>query len=126
MTKAKTLAKVLFAEDDVDISQMYGGALARHGFDVDMVENGAAALEYLNSRPYDILLLDIMMPLVSGIDVLLDIVEKRRRIKIVVLSNLMMNDLPEEVQRVADVYLVKAEVTPGQLASVLAGLVSGE
>lgn len=62
--------KVLIAEDDVFISEMYSVKLSASGFDVSVVENGEEALKKIESNDYDVILLDIVMPKVDGWEVL--------------------------------------------------------
>ena len=61
--------RILLADDERDIREPVGYALRREGFDVDCVADGEAALEAARSGRYDLLLLDVMMPKLSGTDV---------------------------------------------------------
>jgi sigma-B regulation protein RsbU (phosphoserine phosphatase) len=65
-----SLAHVLVVDDLADNREMLCRRLERNGFTVDVARDGPQALEMLQSRPYDVVLLDIMMPELSGIDVL--------------------------------------------------------
>jgi two-component system response regulator RegX3 len=62
-------ARILLADDERDILEPVGYALRRDGFEVDCVSDGEAALEAARSGRYDLLLLDVMMPKLSGTDV---------------------------------------------------------
>ncbi len=109
----KKLKKILFVEDDDSLANVYLARLQAEGFDVKRVPNGedalAAALEY---RP-DLILLDIMMPKVSGFDVL-DILRNTPEVgnvKIVMLTALSQeSDLERAKSLGVDDYLVKSQV----------------
>ena len=62
--------RILFAEDDRDISKAVQTLLERSGYSVDVVFNGQDALDYIEAGDYDGVILDWMMPKRSGIDVL--------------------------------------------------------
>jgi two-component system response regulator RegX3 len=62
-------ARVLLADDERDLLETVGYAFRREGFEVDCVEDGEAALAASRTGAYDLLVLDVMMPKLSGIDV---------------------------------------------------------
>jgi two-component system response regulator RegX3 len=61
--------RLLLADDEPDIVEPVAYTLQREGFDVDTVGDGDAALEAARRGTYDLLLLDVMMPKLSGLDV---------------------------------------------------------
>lgn len=62
--------KILYAEDEVGLSEAVTDILTFHKFIVDTVYDGAEALDYALSEKYDGIILDIMMPKMSGLEVL--------------------------------------------------------
>jgi two-component system, OmpR family, response regulator RegX3 len=60
--------RVLLADDDPGVADVVAYALRQEGFDVDTVEDGEAALAEASRAPYDIVVLDVMMPKLSGMD----------------------------------------------------------
>ena len=62
--------RILLAEDEAGIARALKVMLEKHRYTVDMVHNGADALEHIMSSEYDALVLDIMMPGMDGIEVL--------------------------------------------------------
>ena len=62
--------KLLIAEDENDLAEALTVFLERHNYSVDTVNNGADAYEYASTGAYDALILDIMMPRLSGLQVL--------------------------------------------------------
>jgi DNA-binding response OmpR family regulator len=65
-----TMRSILVAEDDRGIQTLLTTILSREGFSVECVDDGAEALERLEARRYDAVLLDLMMPNLSGGDVI--------------------------------------------------------
>lgn len=61
-------ARILLAEDDEAMRRFLAGALEKAGYDVDAVADGLEALEAVEAIQYDLLLADIVMPGMDGID----------------------------------------------------------
>ena len=82
--------KILIIEDDVLTARMYQTVFEFEEFEVRTVRNGEEALEALKKEKPTLILLDIMMPKMSGIEVLEEIkaVSEYRKIPVVVLTNL--------------------------------------
>ena len=105
--------KILLVEDDDALASVYQTRLQAEGFDVRRVPNGedalAAAIEY---KPH-LVVLDVMMPKVSGFDVL-DILRntpETAKVKIVMLTALSQDSDKERARSLgADDYLVKSQV----------------
>jgi DNA-binding response OmpR family regulator len=105
--------KILLVEDDDALSSVYQTRLQAEGFDLRRVPNGedalAAALEY---KP-DLILLDVMMPKVSGFDVL-DILRntpETTNVKVVMLTALSQDSDKQRAESLGvDDYLVKSQV----------------
>lgn len=63
------MTKILIVEDESSFSEAISFLLGKEGFETDVAENGRTALELFKSSAYDLVLLDLMIPEVSGIDV---------------------------------------------------------
>jgi len=82
--------RVLVADDEPHIRRILSTLLESAAFDVEEVCDGAAALErLLSDRPYDLVLLDIVMPRASGLEVLERVrdLEERAELPIVILTS---------------------------------------
>ena len=66
----KRMARILLADDDIELGDMLTEYLGKEGFEVDLAHDGDAALRKALADPYDLLILDVMMPGRSGFDVL--------------------------------------------------------
>jgi DNA-binding response OmpR family regulator len=64
------MARILLADNDIELSDMLVDYLGEEGFEVDVAHDGDAALTKALANPYDLLILDVMMPNRNGFDVL--------------------------------------------------------
>lgn len=115
---------VLCIEDEHFISELYVRALTRAGYQVTVEVDGQRGLELAQSDQFDIILLDLMIPTITGLEVLRRLRDpaetKRLRAKIIITTNLdQREDARGDIERQADGYLVKAEITPRELVDFL-------
>lgn len=105
--------RILMVEDDNDLANVYLLRLKTEGFDVKRVNNGEDALAAAIAYNPDLILLDVMMPKVSGFDVL-DILRntpETANVKIIMLTALGKDSDRERAEGLGvDDYLVKSEV----------------
>jgi DNA-binding response OmpR family regulator len=105
--------RILLVEDDDSLASVYSARLQAEGFDVRRVANGEEALAAALSYKPDLALLDVMMPKVSGFDVL-DILRNTPEtagLKIIMLTALSQeSDIERAKQLGVDEYLVKSQV----------------
>ena len=78
--------KLLYAEDEISMSEAIVDILEYHNYIVDAVYDGDAALEYARSEQYDGIILDIMMPYRSGLEVLKMLRREGRRTPVLLLT----------------------------------------
>ena len=64
------MARILVVEDEAKIARFVELELSHEGYEVDKAEDGRAGLELALSTDYDLILLDIMLPQISGMEVL--------------------------------------------------------
>lgn len=115
---------VLFIEDDKPISEMYARVLQNAGYDVHFAYDGAEGLTKANEHHYDLILLDIMMPNKTGIEVLHELRgpdgHGHPTTKIVILTNLAQDKTSQEaLKSQADGYIIKADILPSQLVDIV-------
>lgn len=110
--------KILIVEDDVFIQDVYNVKFSQEGFEVIVAENGVDALEILKSFIPDVIMLDIMMPRVDGVEVLKKIKSENalKDIPIMILTNISEKEKMEEVMNLgANFYLIKSHFTPTEI-----------
>ena len=71
--KTKYTANILYAEDDPQTGRIYQILLQRAGYHTDIAEDGKTALELYEKNAYDLILLDMELPLLDGEEILLHI-----------------------------------------------------
>lgn len=116
--------KILIVEDEHFITELYVRALTKAGYQVDALSDGAEALKAAQTNQYDIILLDLMIPNLTGIEILRILRDPARvpqlKAKIIIITNLeQREDVRADIEKQADGYLVKAEMTPHQLVDFL-------
>jgi two-component system response regulator MtrA len=79
------MALIMVVDDDQDLAEMLGIVLTSSGFDVDLVSRGDEALEVFRNNPPDLVLLDVMLPGIDGIEVC-RLIRKESMVPIVMLS----------------------------------------
>jgi DNA-binding response OmpR family regulator len=112
-TPSKSLKRILLVEDDDSLASVYLNRLQSEGFDVRRVANGEDALATALSYHPDLVVLDVMMPRVSGFDVL-DILRntpETANLKVIMLTALSQDSDQARAKALgADDYLVKSQV----------------
>lgn len=88
------MARVLVADDEPDIRDIVSRALRHAGHDVDLAADGAAALELLSENEYELLLTDIVMPVMDGVALALKVSKAYPKTRI-----LMMTGYAQERER---------------------------
>jgi DNA-binding response OmpR family regulator len=116
--------KVLCIEDEHFISELYVRALTRGGYQVDAELDGQKGLAKAQTNAYDIILLDLMVPNLDGIEILRALRDPAKtphlKAKVIIITNLEQRDeVRADIERQADGYLVKAEITPRELVEIL-------
>ena len=102
--KTKYTANILYAEDDPQTGRIYQILLQRAGYHTDIAEDGKTALELYEKNAYDLILLDMELPLLDGEEILLHIRTKGDTIPIIILSSVNHR---ETLYAGADDYLEK-------------------
>src|SRR5687768_15034477 len=111
---------VLLIEDYPVIQELYGDALRKHGFTVDIANDGSVALEMAKKKEYDFILLDLLLPQVSGIDFLERYKKQSKETQIIVLSDFAYpNTVEKAFKQGASNYWIKAENAPSILVDKL-------
>lgn len=123
-TQSANGTKVLVIEDELFISELYVRALTAAGYDTKVILDGQEALKEAQTNAYDIILLDLMLPNLTGNEVLHKLRDKQftpeLKAKVIVTTNLeLAQENRSAIEAQADGYIVKAEVTPKELVKFL-------
>lgn len=101
------MKKILIIEDEARIRLLLRDYFIREGFKVTLAEDGDIGLNYFENEPYDIILLDIMMPKIDGITVLEKIREKSQIPVILLTAKSQEEDKLFGFEMGADDYITK-------------------
>ena len=115
---AEAKATILLAEDDLTLRDMYQIRLESSDYRVLVAANGEEALKVLEENKPDVILLDIMMPKINGLDVLEKIKKNpaTKDIPVIILTVLVQDQTRVKgLMTGADDYLIKSETMPGEV-----------
>ncbi len=119
--------KIAIVEDDQTISQMYRFKFEAEGYKVETAENGKLGLELIESIKPDVVLLDLMMPEMTG-DQVLAVMRKSswgKDIKVVILTNMGEQEIPDSVRKLGvSAVVLKADMTPRQVFELVTKLLA--
>ncbi|MBM2820884.1 MAG: winged helix family two component transcriptional regulator [Candidatus Berkelbacteria bacterium] len=102
--------KILIVEDEKPIANALFNKLKSEGFEPKMVINGQEALDILAQEKFDLILLDLMMPIVNGFEVLKKMKDLNNTAPVIVLSNLgQEEDVQKAMEMGAKNFFVKAD-----------------
>jgi two-component system phosphate regulon response regulator PhoB len=109
---------VLLIEDDLFIRDLYQRQLTLGGFQVEAAATATEGIQKAGQMHMDIILLDIMLPDMNGIDVLKKLQENEttRNFPVIMLSNMAQDDIMNQAKSLgAKKYLIKSLLTPDQI-----------
>ena len=116
------MAKVLIIEDDPRLEMTYDTIFQRNGHEVLRAHDGEAGLRMAETENPDIILLDMLMPKMHGVEFLkqYDIKNKHPGVKVIVFSNMESEDLVKQALDLgATRYEVKSRFSPNELAHLV-------
>ena len=116
------MKKILLVEDDNNLREIYGARLLAEGYDIVSAKDGEEALSMAVAEKPDLIISDIMMPKISGFD-MLDILRatpQTKDTKVIMMTALSQAEDRERGERLgADRYLVKSQVTLEDVVKVV-------
>ena len=120
--------RILFIEDDRFIAEMYRLKLEAEGWSIDLAFDGENGLQRALENPPSLLLLDLLLPRIDGLEVLRRIRadERTRDVPVLILSNALGLSGREHEARALGIvdWVVKANTTPAQLSTRVAKILA--
>lgn len=123
------MSKIAIIEDDQAISQMYRFKFEAENFEVETAGNGKLGLELIEQMKPDIVLLDLMMPEMTGDEMLakLRATSWGKDIKVIILTNKGEQEIPDAVRTLnVSAVILKADMTPRQVAELVKEHLAGK
>lgn len=121
--------KILLIEDDELIRQMYTSELIKAGFEVVDFTTAEEGLQALQQNQFDLILLDIMLPGINGLEFLKQIKQnpQTKELKVVLLTNLGQETIIKQGFGLgATGYLIKAAYNPDQIVQEVKSFIAGK
>ena len=118
--------KILVADDEKSIRLTIKQALSTQGYDVNVAVDGSTALEQLKASPADLLLLDIQMPGMDGIEVLQKAMAQQPSLKVIMVSAHGSIDNAVDAMKLGAVDYLQKPFTPGELREAVERVLSRE
>ncbi len=116
------MPKIAIIEDDQAIAQMYRIKFEAENYEVETADNGKLGLELAEKMKPDIILLDLMMPEMTG-DAMLKLMRETdwgREIPVIILTNMGEQEAPPTLRELGvKRFILKAEMTPRQVAEMV-------
>jgi len=120
---SQTKQKILIVEDDEMIAAIYKRQLEKENYEVSLIKEGQAAIEAVKKDAPNLILLDMVMPGMDGIEILKAIRVVNKESQVIVFSNVQEKGKEEEAMNAgANAFLIKAHHTPSQLAEKVKAL----
>jgi two-component system response regulator ResD len=110
--------RVLIIEDEHDLRALYAEILTNAGYTVDQAPDGEVGMDKTKNTPWNLMLLDIMLPGKDGLRMLKEMKENPgiKKGPIVIITNLNSEHIIQEAFNLgADGYLIKSEITPDKI-----------
>lgn len=126
---AKQPKRILIVEDEAFIADLYARQLTNAGYTVQIANDGLTGLKDLETQPFDLLLLDIMLPGMNGLELLKQwkIKNPRSPMMVLLLTNLGQDAVIKEgFDLGAQGYLIKASYTPAQIVAEVQNAIDGK
>ncbi len=115
MQKQQTMNKILWVDDEIDLLKPHVMFLTAKGYEVDTCNNGYDAVEMVGATPYDLVILDEMMPGMTGLETLPLIKEARPSLPVIMVTKSEEENIMDKAigSKIAD-YIIKP-VNPNQV-----------
>lgn len=122
MARTSHKKSILIVEDEPELAEVYMTLLTQSGYDTTLAHNGKDALEVAREHEPDLILLDLRMPIMDGVEFLrqYDLKSKHPNVKVVVFSNYDLQDEIDDAYSLgADRYVLKAWASPRELLQIV-------
>jgi DNA-binding response OmpR family regulator len=107
------MKKILLVEDDEFLKQLYVDLLTKEKYAVTPVVEGNDAYKHIKSGGWDLILLDVMLPGMTGFEILAKLKkEKVKYSKLIFMTNLDSTDKDKALLKEADDYWIKSNIAP--------------
>ena len=121
------MANILIVEDNESLRLAYSSFLSQEGHAITVAQNVPEALTYLETHKPDLILLDMLMPKMNGLELLqkYDVKNEHKDVKVLAFSNLTELRIEQQALSLGvSLYLTKSLTTPADLVEKIRGLLA--
>lgn len=111
--------RVMFVDDEEGVRVSWNRYLSQHGFDVTTAENGASAISKLQAEPVDVVVSDLKMPGVDGVQLLQWIHAERPNTQFILLTGFGNDEVEKRVRELGAFDYLNKPISPDTLAAVV-------
>ena len=101
------MARLLIVEDEDNLRELYAEELEEEGYEISRAENGKAAIELVKNESFDLIIMDIRMPEMDGIEALGKVISLNKKIPVIIYTA-YSNYKSNFMTWTADAYLTKS------------------
>ena len=118
------MKKIFIVEDEKILGEMYESTLKSQGFEIKIIRDGESAIQEVKKEKPDLILLDLLLPKISGKEVLKNLKSEpeTKNIPVFILTNY---DTPEDREMGnnlgAEKYILKTSITPKEIGEMVEG-----
>lgn len=119
--------RILVVEDDLFLRELYSDILTQEGYKVESAQDGEEALQKIKVGGYDLILLDIIMPKMDGLEVMRQVQTtppQNPNKCVIFLTNLDKDEEIKTALKLGNGYLIKSQITPGSLVEEVKNYIS--
>src|SRR5258708_6683833 len=118
------IKKVLFIEDETQLAELYAMVLKKNGYEVTVAKDGVEGFKLAQDGDFDLILLDLMLPNMSGFDILTALRDPKKspnfHAHVLILTNFGEDDATRKrMETLTDGYLLKVNYTPRALVDYI-------
>jgi two-component system phosphate regulon response regulator PhoB len=123
-----TMAKILLAEDEEVLRMLVVDTLKDEGYEIDEACDGEEAIELIKQKNYDLILLDYMMPIYTGLEVIQHVrqIPEKKDVKIMMLSAKSQQTDQQRVLEAGADYFMAKPYSPLELVKQIEAILNGE
>ena len=112
-------AKVLIVDDEVNIRLTLSKILTKKGYTVSTAENGLSAFESVKKEDFDVILMDVKMPIMNGLEALIHIRQIRPAANIIFMSAFSIEDIIKDILKGHSYTMIKKPLNVDEVINVI-------
>ncbi|MFA5136492.1 MAG: response regulator [Patescibacteria group bacterium] len=121
--------KILVVEDDEFLRTLYTDILSKEHYTVSHASDGNEAYAKIKDGMWDLILLDIILPYLDGIEIVLKLKKEypdALKQRIIFLTNLDKNEIVEKIKTLGYTYIIKSDLNPEEFVKKIKGILTSQ